>query len=165
MKDIKSISKELWRIIVRLFFLLWQLGRQVVLPNRRRKGNLLNTLFLFYIGVIESIQHFEHRQFKLSDVFQNKLVRRGLMLFSFLLFLLTSFEQPVAVQSPVDKLSAVQCSSQKIERGSNYDRAVEVVNIGNEYVPTASDDNVYSNYSVPSRVAPKLYLENRSLLI
>src|SRR5690349_21278964 len=118
MKDIKSISKELWRILVRLYSLLCQLGRQIVLPNRKRKGNLLNTAFLLYIGVIENIQHFEHRQFKLSDVFQNRIVRKGLLLFSFLLFLLTSYEQPVFTPSPASELSKVQCSYQQENKKS-----------------------------------------------
>lgn len=166
MKDIKSISGELWRIIVRLFFLLCQLGRQVILPNRRRKGNLLNTLFLFYIGVIESIQHFEHRQFKLSELFQNKLVRRGLMLLSFLLFLLTSFEQPLAVHSPLNEPGKSQCSLQNIRTGSAYECTTRLVSGKVEcfLLPVAQDDRGGS-YRVPSRTPSKLYLRNHRWLI
>ena len=165
MKDIKSISKELWRIILRLFFLLCQLSRQVILPNRRRKGNLLNTLFLFYIGFIESIQHFEHRQFKLSELFQNKLVRRGLMVFSFLLFLLTSFEQPLAVHSPVNEPGKVQCSSQNISTGSAYECTTRLVSSKVEcFSPSIVEDD-QGSYWVPSRIPSKLYLRNHRLLI
>jgi hypothetical protein len=94
------------------------------LPNRKRKGNLLNTLFLFYIGFIENIQHFEHRRFKVADLFQHKLVRKGMMLFSFLLFLLTSFEQPIASQSSFNRSIKVECSYQNTSNTSScvFDR-------------------------------------------
>lgn len=88
MKNIKRISGRLWQLVIGLTALIIQLNRQMVFPNRKRKGNLLNILFLFYIGVIACIQHFEHNRFKMADLFRSRLVRRGLMLGSFFLFFL-----------------------------------------------------------------------------
>ena len=161
MKDIKSISKEFWSIIVRLYFLLFQLGRQIVLPNRKRKGNLLTTVFLLYIGVIENIQHFEHRQFKLADVFQNRLVRKGFLLFSFLLFFLTSYEQPAFTPSPISESSKVQCSYQKEDKESAYDCVIKAVCIKDEFLPIPVGQNESGSYSSPPRIPTKLYLQNR----
>ncbi|MGZ3925028.1 MAG: hypothetical protein ACXVBJ_14745 [Flavisolibacter sp.] len=165
MKDIKSISAELWKLIVRTFYLLLRLSRQIILPTRRRRGNVLNTLFLFYIGLIENIQHFEHRRFKLAEVIQNKVVRTGLMVFAFLLFLLTSFEQPIASVSPVDKLSNIQCSYQKASKELTHHCPIKVVTIKVKLlsIPTAHDE--YCGCLAPALIPPRLYLENRSLLI
>jgi hypothetical protein len=112
MKDIKLISGKLCQLLVRLATLIIQLSRQLVFPNRKRKGNLLNTLFLFYIGAITSIQHFEHNQFKIADLFRNRLVRSGLMLCGFLLFFLASYEQPFSVQTGLNQSATAEYSGQ-----------------------------------------------------
>lgn len=112
MKDIKLISGKLWQILIRLTVLIIQLNRQIVFPNLKRKGNLLNILFLFYIGIIACVQHFEHNRFKMADLFRNRLVRRGLMLCSFLFFFLASYEQPFIVQPSLNESATAEYSVQ-----------------------------------------------------
>lgn len=114
MKNIKRISRRLWQLVIGLTALIIQLSRQMVFPNRKRKGNLLNILFLFYIGVIACIQHFEHNRFKMADLFRSRLVRRGLMLGSFFLFFLTSYEQPVIVQTSLNESATVEYTYQSL---------------------------------------------------
>lgn len=165
MNDITSISKKLWKLIARLFLLLLQLSKQVVLPNRKRKGNILNTLFLFYIGAIESIQHFEHRQFKMANLFQNKLIRKGMMLFSFLLFLLTSYEQPIAHRSSFNESTKAECSYQNTTNKSYCVCRIKDLPVEINF---SVEDNLhywYGKYSAPVSISSKRYLQNRRLLI
>lgn len=165
MKDIASISKKLWKLVVRLLLLVLRLSKQVVLPNRKRKGNLLSTLFLFYIGAIEDIQHFEHRRFKVSDFFQNRFVRKGLMLFSFLLFFLTSYEQPIVRQCSFNETAKTECVFENTANRSCHDCVIKAVPIDTIFFATRNLNYCHSKKSEPLSDSSKRYLRNCRLLI
>ena len=66
--------------------------KQIVLPNRRRKGNILNSILVFFIGLVEILNHFEYGIFQMSKVLKHRYVRQGLIITTAFLFLLSSFE-------------------------------------------------------------------------
>ena len=66
--------------------------KQIVLPNRRRKGNILNSILVFFIGLVEILNHFEYGIFQMSKVFKHRYVRQGVIIATAFLFLLSSFE-------------------------------------------------------------------------
>ncbi|QEC55701.1 hypothetical protein [Flavisolibacter ginsenosidimutans] len=141
------------------------LAKQAILPNRKRKGNLLNVLFLLYIGVIESVRDFEHRNFKMADLLQNRLVRKGLMLVTFLLYFLTSFEQPAFSRALHHEPVQVECSYQSSSRRLSYRRCIK-----DHFVPVRL--NAVKDFSFPINRSLKLafasskrYLQIRRLLI
>ena len=146
--------------------LLFQLSKQIVLPNRKRKGNLLNVLFLLYIGIIETIQHFEHRQFKMADWFQNRLKRKGLMLCTFLLFFLTSYEQPAVTRFSPGETAKMECSCQSTVHTSLYIHCIKPAPAQKNSFLQRTLNFCCKHYSefVTSN-GSKLYLQNHRLLI
>lgn len=165
MQEIFSISKKLWCLLLQLAALTIRLGKHTILPNRKRKGNLLNILFLFYIGIIDSVRGFEHRNFKMDVLLQNRLVRKGLMLVTFLLFFLTSFEQP-ALSRPMHREPAqVECSCQSPSHRSSYRRCIRYFLVSDRLFPTSDCFFRLRDSSKPPFGCAKLYLQIRCLLI
>ena len=166
MNDVTSISKKLWKLLFQLFVLLLQLGSQVVLPNRKRTGNFLNTLFHFYIGVIENLQHFEHRQLKMTDLFQHKFVRRGMMLLGFLLFFLASYEQQTAVPASFSEPSRVESVCQNTVAKADCACGIRKSSpLAVRFFTTGRQHKDCSRYTKPFFNNATLYLQNRRLLI
>lgn len=165
MKDVTSISKKLWQLIIRLLALVLQLCKQVILPNRKRKGNLLNVLFLFYIGIIETIQQLEHRNLRMTDLFQNRWVRKGLMLFTCLLFFLTSYEQPVTSQPSLREPATIECSCQRTERQLSHIYCIQHSIVSVRFSLAGDFLTCYTDYFNPLITGSKRYLQNRRLLI
>lgn len=164
MHEIFSISKKLWQLLLQVITLTMGLSRQAVLPNRKRKGNLLNTLFLFFIGLIENIRQFEHRNFKMADLLQNKLVRKGLMLVTFLLFFLTSFEQPAFFSASRHEPAKVECSCQSSSHQSSHRHSIRYSFVPVRLFP-ASQFLRFSISSAPPFSCSRRYLQTRRLLI
>src|SRR5260221_2991442 len=92
LNELNTILKKIWLLISDIFVLSIRLGRQIILPKKKTKGNLLSTLLLFFIGIMERLQDFEHGAFKMTCFFQNKYIRRGFALITCLFSFLTSYE-------------------------------------------------------------------------
>ncbi len=75
-----------------IFLLGYKVIKQLSLPNRTRKGNLLSSLFIFFIAIIERLNFFEHGIFSMAALFRNKYVKQTIFLVGFILFLLSLFE-------------------------------------------------------------------------
>lgn len=165
MREIFSISKKLWRLLLRLVVLTIGLGKQTILPNRKRKGNLLNVLFLFYIGLIESVRDFEHHSFKMANLLQNRLARKGLMLVTFLLFFLTSFEQPALSRASHSGSATVECSYQSSSYQPSYRRSIRHSFVPIQLFPAKDFPCHLSKFSKPPFTLSKRYLQIRCLLI
>jgi hypothetical protein len=90
-----EIRKILFKIILQVVDILCHcldVMRRITLPGKKRKGNLLSSLFLLYVDIIESLDKFEHRSFRISVFFRKKYVRLGLILTASLLLVLSTFE-------------------------------------------------------------------------
>jgi hypothetical protein len=89
-------SNTLYRKILALLFDIsiygLKLGKQVSLPGKKGKGNVLSSLFYFFIGIIEKLNFFEHGPFRMTVLLRNKYVKRTVFITGFILFLLSLFE-------------------------------------------------------------------------
>jgi hypothetical protein len=88
--------KQYTSIIVKLLLDITGLGlrslQQIVLPNRRRKGNILSSLFLLFIQLAERIIVFKQCLTPLSWAYGKKYIRQGTLIAAWLLCLLSLFE-------------------------------------------------------------------------
>lgn len=97
-QQIRKITDKIVLFIKALGVLISKVAKQIVLPNRKRKGNLLSSLLLFFIYLndlmitfswgfsIKFILHWKHYD---RAVF---LAKRALLFTGCALFLLSSFE-------------------------------------------------------------------------
>lgn len=79
--------------------------KQVILPNKHRKGNLVSSVFLFFIGLIAEISLFEKSVFQNSKLLRHRYIRQSLVFAASLLFLVSSFEWTagnICPSSPVE---------------------------------------------------------------
>ena len=92
MSEIKKIISKILILLFGILLFAFSIIRQIVLPNKRRKGNILSSLFIFFTGTIERLISFEHGFFKMAAIFKLKYCRQGVIIIGALLFLLSSFE-------------------------------------------------------------------------
>jgi hypothetical protein len=92
MLEIKKIIYKILLIILDIALFTFQTARQLVLPNTKRKGNILSSLFIFFIGIVERLNHFEHGFFKIANIFKLKYLKQTVLIVAAFLFFLSSFE-------------------------------------------------------------------------
>jgi hypothetical protein len=92
MSDIKKITNKILLLILDVLCFTFQTVKQVVLPNRKRKGNILSSGFDFFIGIIERLHQFEHGYFKPANVYKLKYLKQCILITAAFLFFLSSFE-------------------------------------------------------------------------
>lgn len=66
--------------------------RNMVLPGRNRKGNVLGSLFLFFIEMAQKIVAFEQDILHSSWLAKNRFAKQGLIIATAFLFLVSSVE-------------------------------------------------------------------------
>lgn len=92
MKQLKKIITSVAILLRDAFFFMKSLLMHLALPGRKRKGNILSTLFVFFVGTIELLSHFEKEAFQMAAVFKQKYIRKGIIAVTAFLFLLSSIE-------------------------------------------------------------------------
>ena len=92
MNEIKKIINKVYLLIIDIFFFGYKTARQIILPARRKRGNLLSSLFIFFVGIIERIGSFEHGVFRMASLLRQKYIKQSLLIVAGLLFLLSSVE-------------------------------------------------------------------------
>ena len=92
MDKIKKIFIQVFLLILDVALFTFQTVKQVVLPNRKRKGNILSILFIFFVGIIERLDSFEYGVFRMANLLKQKYIKQSLLIIAALLFLLSSFE-------------------------------------------------------------------------
>lgn len=92
MDEIKKIISKVFLLIIDILRFGYNTARQVILPDRRKKGNLLSSLFIFFIGIIERLDSFEYGVFLMANVLKRKYVKQSLLVIAGLLFLLSTIE-------------------------------------------------------------------------
>jgi hypothetical protein len=109
MNELKKITNKVILLIWDILIFTHQIVRKIILPNRRRKGNLLSSLLTFFVGLLDRIVSFESSLLRQPIVFSHKYVRQGLIIAVAFLFLLSSFEWTVGQPSiaPVNETQAI----------------------------------------------------------
>lgn len=92
MQEIKKITGKISFFIIDILVFAFDICKQIVLPGKQKKGNLLSSLFIFFTGIIEKLGSFEYGIFRMADLLKQKYIKQSLLIVSTLLFLLSSFE-------------------------------------------------------------------------
>ena len=92
MKHVQKIAQKVLVLLVDILIFTWQVVRRVILPTRSRKGNVLSSLLIFFVGLLEKVVSFEKSLLQRPVVFTHRYVKQGLIIAVGLLFLLSSFE-------------------------------------------------------------------------
>jgi hypothetical protein len=107
MNDLKKITGKVVLLLWDILIFTYQIIRKIILPNRRRKGNILSSLLSFFVGFIERILTFEQSILRQPFVFTHKYVRQALVIATTFLFLISSLEWTV-VQHPASSIDETQ---------------------------------------------------------
>lgn len=162
-----DLIKKIWLLVLDIFQLTVRLGREIVLPGKKEKGNLLSTFFLFFIALVEKLHGFEHGAFKMNAFFKNRYIKTGFVLITGLLFFLTSYEYsgtPVKSKEEVswlEKRTEDIVSIQTTERFS--EKLIQRKPVCFERAGFTFPVPLYRN--LLCFCAEKVYLKNRTLLI
>lgn len=92
MNEIKKIICEVFILIFDVFLFAYKTAKEIILPGKRRKSNLLFSLLIFFIGVVERLDGFEHGVFRMANLLRKKYIKQSLLVIATLLFLLSSLE-------------------------------------------------------------------------
>jgi hypothetical protein len=92
MNEIKKIIHKVYLLIIDILRFSYKTASQVILPNRRKKGNLLSILFNLFVGIIERVAGFEYGVFLMANILKRKYIKQSLIIVTGFLFLLTSVE-------------------------------------------------------------------------
>jgi|GEM_PF-5871454 len=123
-RQLQSVGIKGFRLIMDILMLTWNLVRRIVLPGRGSKGNILSSLHDFYIGVVGQVAVFERGILHKPVIFDNRYVKKILVILSCFLFLLSSLEwmhaRPGAQPIKNDQVSAVCTIEQQKQPGSSF---------------------------------------------
>ncbi len=92
MPGLKKIFYKVFDLLFDIILLTIGVIKDIVLPNRKRKGNVLKSMFTFFVGIIEILARFEYGLFQMTKIFKHRYIRQGIIIISAFLFLLSSFE-------------------------------------------------------------------------
>ncbi|MDP4130331.1 MAG: hypothetical protein Q8918_14875 [Bacteroidota bacterium] len=92
MKEIQKIAQKVLTVLMDILVFTYQIVRKIILPTLRRKGNVLSSLLVFFIGLLEMVVSFEKSVLRRPVVFTHKYVKHGLIIAVGFLFLLSSLE-------------------------------------------------------------------------
>ena len=91
-QEIKKIVLKIWLLLIDILFFGYKTVKQIKLPAKGKKGNLLSSVFIFFVGIIERIANFEYGVFHMATVLRRKYIKQSLLIGATLLFLLSSLE-------------------------------------------------------------------------
>ena len=137
MNEIKKTIGEVFILIIDVFLFAYKTGKEIILPGKRRKGNLLSSLLIFFIGVIERLDGFEHGVFRMANLLRKKYIKQSLLVITFLLFLLSSLEW-------TKEKALININTNRSEQVSNNGISKETVG---KCVEISSHSEVTSRYS------------------
>lgn len=167
MKEIKIIISKIILLIVDISLFGYKLIKQIILPNRRKKGNLLTSLFVFFDGTLERIDRFEHGAFRMATILRQKYIKRCLLLIAGFLFLLSSLEfdsnKSFWNNSPnyIEHFSNAVAKEITVSKDETRFFHVETILLANEW----SFKNINYRYFSPSSTSIKKYLDIRNIRI
>ena len=164
MNEIKEISTKISVLLFDILLFAYKVVTQLILPNKKRKGNILSSLFVFFVGTVKRISHFEHRSFRMAVVFNQKYVRHALFLIGAVLLLLSSFEwrnneEAIAIEAN-RQIEQFQQTAAKSVNSNTPDYVVSYLK-DSKYPAAIS---IFYGYKLPPS-RKRIYLFSRSLRI
>ena len=99
MRETKKIVIKILCLLVDIFLLGIKIIKQIVLPGKSNNGNIISSVLVFFIGLVERLYLFEYGFFRMKNIFKLKYVRRGVIIIAGILFILASFECTVHTQN------------------------------------------------------------------
>src|SRR5579863_9237072 len=154
MKEVRKIALKVLMLLLDILLFTWQVVRRVILPTRRRKGNLLSSLLTFVVGLLERIVFFEKSILKRPVVFTHRYVKQGLIIAVGFLFLLSSIEWTVGAAVPPANGSSevIACASVKVTARTVTPRRVDIPAIA----PSGAEWVAFSYIPAPDLVGPPI---------
>ena len=95
MKEVQKIAQKVLVLLMDILVFTWRVVREIILPTRRRKGNVMSSLLTFFVGLLERVVSFEKSILQRPVIFSHKYVKQILIVTVGFLFLLSSFEWTV----------------------------------------------------------------------
>lgn len=148
MADIKKIASKILIFILDISLFSYSVAKQIVLPAKRKKGNLLSSLFIFFVGILERLDSFEYGVFRMANILRQKYIKQTLLIIAAILFLLSSFEWTGVTNA---NANANFYSGSYIARGSETSSGK--INISNyAYTPIYSATTCFDKHFLPYRI-------------
>ena len=167
MANIKKIASKILIFVLDILLFSFSILKQVVLPARRKKGNLLFSLFIFFVGIIERLDNLEYGVFHMANLLRRKYIRQSLLIVGSVLFLLSSLEWTgekilnSTSQNYIERPSSVRLVKETFcEQGYINEHTQEIFS-GNDF---PAYKNILYSYT-PSSASIKDYLLFRSIRI
>lgn len=110
MRRLQYSARKIFNFSVYIFLSGISVSRSIVLPNSKRKGNLLSSLLVFILGIIGHLNDVEHGFCRVGRLFKLQWLKNSLIVVISFLFILSLFEW--GGQTP--SCSQIQVASQKI---------------------------------------------------
>jgi hypothetical protein len=101
MKEVQKTAHRVLVLLIDMLVFTFQVVRNVILPTRSRKGNLLSSLLTYIAGILERVACFEKSILRQPVVFSHKYVKQALIIAVGFLFLLSSVEWTIAPAADV----------------------------------------------------------------
>lgn len=123
MNEIKKVISKVFLLIIDILRFGYNTARQVILPCKRKKGNLLSSLFIFFVGIVERLDNFEYGVFQMANLLRRKYIKQSLLIAASLLFLLSSLEwsgEASANTNPGNYITRISETPSKKITISNY---------------------------------------------
>lgn len=92
MLEIRKITVKIILLIADIILLAYKIIKQIKLPNKKEKGNLLSSVFIFFVSIMARINIFEHGFFTIAPAFKNRYMKQAIFFTGSLLFLLSLSE-------------------------------------------------------------------------
>lgn len=165
MVEVRKILLKLTLLAIDILLHCIEVTRKIVLPGKKRKGNLLSSIFLLYVGTLESLYKFEHQSFRMSAILKKKYVRTGLMLIAGLLLILSSFEKSIDQQT-FSGNEYYHISVEKKEQTANNNSIQQpLIQLRTVILSFPLSQNTYNHFSGQSFIVAKLFLAYHNLRI
>jgi hypothetical protein len=129
MRELKKIYNKVFVLLRDITLLIIAIIKHIILPNRKRKGNILNSILVFFIELIAILNRFEYGIFQMTKLFKHRYIRQGVIIISAFLFLLSSFEWSRGQEINVGNSNTNTVQVQpKIFRSISFNKATKAPN-------------------------------------
>jgi hypothetical protein len=168
-QQLREITAKIVLFVKALGMLISKVAKQLVLPNRKRKGNLLSSLLLFFIYLNDLFITFS-RGFSIKFILRWKhydrailLAKQAMLFTACVLFLISSFEWSYPELSEPTYSSSVIQSGLEIDHKTS-ERTVQYHALLLKKNVTAWDRNYIiaglTNCGLVPRITSRIYLHN-----
>jgi|GEM_PF-3053820 hypothetical protein len=172
MIKIKEILLKIFFLLLEILLFTLETGMQVVLPTRKRKGNILSSILNFFVGIVERINDFEYGFFKMNNVLKHKYIKQVVIIVGTFLFLLSSFEWTNGRSSDVNNVNVVNTYMRQLlpiaeenKTDKEYKQAPHIVPTEKKVLTCCSSDAGFSPCIFTHPSAVKKYLLFCNILI